>query len=312
MRSGAALGHTGYFHEVSVYSSDEEFLAVTVPFLEEGIDAGEPTIVAFDAERLRLLHSAMDTSTVTVVPMSEQYRRPAVAIRQYRQKLAELTAKGAEQIRVSGQVPHPGTGHHWDWWSRYESAINELYDEFPLWGLCSYDARITPDEVLADVRRTHPFLAEPGGHHHNRDYLSPGEFLPTWRQAPRPAPESGPPFLDLLGPTAAEARQAVRLALAESRVEREPGEDFLMAVSEVVTNGGVHGGPPVRLRIWNHGDRLVATVTDGGTGPADPFVGLVPTEGSLTAGLGLWIAHQVCRHVALYADDEGFAVRLEC
>lgn len=312
MRSGAAAGHSGYFHEVAVYSSDEEFLAVTVPFLQGGVDAGEPALAAVGDGQLRLLRSAMDTSRVTVVPISEQYRRPAVSIRQYRNMLAELTAKGAEQIRVAGQVPHPGTGQPWDWWSRYESAINVLYDEYPLWGMCSYDSRSTPDEVLEDVRRTHPFMASAGGHHRNQDYLPPEEFLPGWREAPRPAPESDPPFLDLLSPTAAEARHAVRLMLAQSRVERESGEDFLMAVSEVVTNGTAHGGPPVRLRLWNHGDRVVATVTDNGPGPADPFVGLVAAEGSLTAGLGLWIAHQICRHVALYADDEGFVVRLEC
>ena len=45
MRSGAAAGHRGYFHEAAFYSSTEEFLAVVVPFLREGVAAGEPIVV---------------------------------------------------------------------------------------------------------------------------------------------------------------------------------------------------------------------------------------------------------------------------
>jgi hypothetical protein len=40
VRTGAAAGHRGYFHETAFYSSDEEFLAIVVPFLE-GSDAGD-------------------------------------------------------------------------------------------------------------------------------------------------------------------------------------------------------------------------------------------------------------------------------
>ena len=36
MRTGAAAGHRGYLHEALCYSTDEEFLAVVVPFLTEG------------------------------------------------------------------------------------------------------------------------------------------------------------------------------------------------------------------------------------------------------------------------------------
>ena len=32
MRTGAAAGHRGYFHETAFYSSAEEFLAIVVPF----------------------------------------------------------------------------------------------------------------------------------------------------------------------------------------------------------------------------------------------------------------------------------------
>ena len=36
MRTGAAAGHRGFFHEAACYGSDDDFVAVTVPFVEGG------------------------------------------------------------------------------------------------------------------------------------------------------------------------------------------------------------------------------------------------------------------------------------
>jgi anti-sigma regulatory factor (Ser/Thr protein kinase) len=313
MRSGAAAGHSGYFHETAFYSSDAELLGVVVPFLQDGIDAGEPVVVAFGPHNEKSLRAAMDTSKLTVVRADEQYLRPAVAIRKYRELLAEYTAGGAQQIRVVGDVPHPGVGEPWDWWARYEAAINHAYDDFPVWGLCPYDTRTAPEAVLEDVRRTHPRVATADGRHlHNDRYEDPAGFLPPWRDAPRPEPEPGRPFAELTDPTAALARRVTHEALVDTRLDPAHAEDFVMAVSEVVTNAFVHGRPPVVLRLWRGPGRAVATVTDRGAGPVDPFAGLTATTSTESAGLGLWIAHQVCRHVAMYTDDEGFVVRLVC
>jgi hypothetical protein len=54
----------------------------------------------------------------------------------------------------------------------------------------------------------------------------------------------------------------------------------------------------------------VATVTDRGDGPADPFAGLLPVTGASSAGLGLWLTHQRRSHVPLDTTDDGFAIRL--
>ncbi|WP_426504496.1 hypothetical protein ACPPVO_44060 [Dactylosporangium sp. McL0621] len=57
--------------------------------------------------------------------------------------------------------------------------------------------------------------------------------------------------------------------------------------------------------------RVVATVTDGGPGPAYPFAGLLPVGGDdAPAGFGLWIAHQTCDRASLYRSADGVTVRL--
>lgn len=314
MRSGAAAAHEGYFHETAFYTSDEELLAVAVPFLRGAQEAGEPALVTFAARNAALVRSALDDlEGVEFVAGVTQYRNPAQTIADYRGRFARLTADGATQIRVVGDVPHPGTGASWDAWARYEAAVNHAYDEFPLWGLCPYDVRITPDDVLEEVRRTHPHVADAaGGHHANPHFEDPCAFLAA-RRRPAPDPlQRGAPVLEEHDPTPAQARAAIRRA-ARRILDAESFEGLRMAVTEAVSNAARHGRPPVVLRAWTGPGRVVVTVTDAGPGPDDLLAGLLPQHGrgaDDSAGLGLWIAHQLCHDVVLDRDASGFTIRL--
>ncbi|GAA4958247.1 sensor histidine kinase [Actinoplanes utahensis] len=311
MRTGAAAGHHGYYHEAVCFGSDEDLLAVALPFLTGGVDAGEPTVVALGSRHTELVRAALPPGLpVTYLTGASVYARPAGAIRAYRELLAGYHAGGAAQIRIIGAVPPEVLGVTWDWWARYESAVNHAYDEFPLWGMCAYDTRTTSAAVLADVRRTHPRTALPGGRHvPNRDYTDPIPYLGERRQ-PVPDPvQRTTPRADLLAPTAAEARRAVRDA-GRGHLPYQEVEDLIVAVSEAVANAHRHGRGPIRVRLWCGADRIVVAVTDSGTGPKDPFAGLLPAGDGSHGGLGLWIAHQSCNHVALYRDPAGFTIRL--
>ncbi|MBP2334412.1 anti-sigma regulatory factor (Ser/Thr protein kinase) [Saccharothrix coeruleofusca] len=307
MRTGAARDHVGYFHETAFYRDDEDFLGLVVPFLEEGLRAGEPTLVACGAANERLLRAALsDVRGITFLPGADQYARPTEAILNYRRMFADHAAAGVAQIRVIGDVPHPGTGAPWDWWARYEAAANRVFGEFPLWGLCPYDLRTTPAEVVDDVLRTHPHVARPDGQHLANPGFDPFGRWPAWRPHPL---QSRPPRVELLDPSPAEARRAVERVCDGVALGEDERDDIVYAASEAVTNGLCHGKPPVRLRVWADAARVVVAVTDGGPGPEDPLVGLVPTEDSASGGLGLWIAHRTCRDVAMTHDEEGYTIR---
>ncbi|MCS7477513.1 anti-sigma factor RsbA family regulatory protein [Umezawaea endophytica] len=313
MRSGAARGYEGYYHETAFYDSDEEFLALVAPFVLDGVAAGEPTLVACGGLNEKLLRAELGGSAtgITYVAADDRYSRPTSAIKRYREVFAELTAAGARQIRVIGDVPHPGVGVPWDWWARYEAVVNQAFDDFPLWGMCPYDTRTTPAAVLADVARTHPrILTAEGDHRVNPRYEEPSGFLTT---RPRPLPdalESRSPALVLLDPAPVDVRRAVREATAGTTLTEDEADDLVFAASEAVTNALSHGRPPVRFRLWADRDHVVLTVTDQGPGPSDPTVGLLPTTKTVTAGLGLWLTYQTCSYVTLGRDDEGFTVRV--
>ncbi|MCC8244716.1 sensor histidine kinase [Saccharothrix luteola] len=306
MRSGAASGHVGYFHETAFYGSDDDYRSVVVPFVDEGVAACEPVLVACRPANERLVRDAVaDPSGVVFLHGGDQYDRPTEAIMAYRKLFAEYA--GAAQIRVVGDVPHPGVGAAWDWWSRYEAAVNEVFAEYPLWGLCPYDLRTTPARVLADVVRTHPHVAGTDGSHlPNPRYRSSWALPPTGPTAF----EAGRPLVELTDPTPAEARRAVTTACVGTRLSHDEVDDIVYAASEAVTNAQSHGRPPVRLRAWAGPTHVLVAVTDRGDGPASPLAGLVPTDRTATAGVGLWLTHRTCREVSMSRDAEGFTIRL--
>ncbi len=312
MRTGAAHDHDGYFHELALYASDDELLDVVVPFLEGGLEAGEPTIVAFSERNAALVRRSIgEPAGLRYVDGTDQYARPATTIKGYRDLFAQHVAAGATQIRVVGDVPHPGTGHPWDAWARYEAVINRAYDDFPLWGLCPYDLRITPEPVLDEVLRTHPQIVDPTGRHeHNPRFEDPVTFLRARRNTFADPLEAREPVVELIDPTPAAARQAAVAVSATTAVDPAAIDDLALAVSEVVANAQLHGQSPVRFRLWADPDRVIATITDAGEGPTDPFIGLVPVPAGSPDGRGLWIAHQLCHHVTMERDDGGFTVRL--
>lgn len=291
---------TAFFHETAFYGSDDDFLALAVPFVEGGLRAGHPTLVACAEQNTALLRGALSRAdAVTYLPGADQYSRPSDAIANYREVFQKLS--GAPQIRTIGDVPHPGVGVQWDWWARYEAAVNQAYAEFPLWGLCPYDTRTTPDYVLADVARTHPHIATSGMSTDFGSSLGP----------PRPdALQQGTALVDLVDPSPGAVRAAVAAAIETTQLSEDGAHDVVYAASEIVTNGMSHGVAPVRFRLWADGSRVVVAATDQGGGPADPLAGLVPTSASRTAGLGLWILHRTCDYVSMGRDDDGFTVRV--
>jgi anti-sigma regulatory factor (Ser/Thr protein kinase) len=309
MRSGAARGHVGHFHEAGFYGSDAEFAALIVPFVEEGVAAGEPVIIGYDERKSGLLRSWLaDVSGVEFISDSSLYATPARAIAAYRRLFEFHMATGAGQIRIAGDVPHPGNGGRFEGWDRYEWAVNTVWQEFPVWGLCLYDTAAAPPQVLEVVERTHPRLVSPSG---RRQASGRYQDAPVFGAPPVPDPlEATKPLADLAGWPAADIRRVIA-RVGRGRVPDATLTDLIIGASEAVTNAYHHGRPPVRVCIWAAPGRVVVAVHDTGPGPASPLAGLVPVSpGPASLGMGLWVMHQLDIDVALIRAPGGFTVRL--
>ena len=177
--------------------------------------------------------------------------------------------------------------------------------------MCLYDRRITPQDVLDDVERTHPLIATTdGAHRPNGRYHEPAGFLRS-RPPPPPDPiEADPPYVEMIDPVPTACRHAVQYVARRTRLGGDDVDQLVVATSEAVTNAITHGQPPVTVRMWAAAARIVVTVTDRGAGPDDPYVGLVPQPSAANGagGFGLWIAHQLLP--VAFNRDNGFTVRL--
>jgi anti-sigma regulatory factor (Ser/Thr protein kinase) len=306
--TGPGPGHAGFHHETAFYGTGDEFIDIVVPFLRDGIDAGEPVVVACGDSNVELLRHATDCGEVRFLPRADQYSHPAGAIRAYRKLFEELTGSGANRIRVVGDVPHPGVGADWHAWSRYEAAVNHAFGPYPVWGLCPYDTRLAPPDVLHDVVCTHPHVVRPDGRHVNAEFVDPRTFLAR-RPTPPPPLLSHRPVIEMVDPSPRTCRAALVDAAVEEVLGPERTQDLLLAASEAVTNAHRHGVGPVAVRAWVGVDRVVLEVADVGPGPRDALAGWVPPAPDQPGGRGLWIANQLCSDMT-FAVGDGCSLRL--
>ena len=258
-----------FLHDALFFSSPDELVAATVPFVQEGLAAGDAVVVAASPATADVVRRAVDgDERVHVVERENCYtRRTPAAVTAFRRLADELSAAGAARVRVVGETDFGRTEREQLEWQRYEAVINSVLGPWPLWGLCVFDTTRLPESVLESVARTHPTVVAGPTRTPNPRFVDPADYL---RGLPVPVEplQAGTPLLavdDVADPIA--LRHAVAAELAAVGGDREVVEDFLLAVDETTSNAVRHGSPPVGLRLWASADRVVCSVTDRGPGP---------------------------------------------
>ncbi|MGY1738155.1 anti-sigma factor RsbA family regulatory protein [Geodermatophilus sp. SYSU D00684] len=310
----------GLVHAALLHDSAEELAAAAVPFLADGLAAGQPAVLACSEDHNALLARALgDDDRILLLSHEDIYAGTdhtgtAHALATYRRMLHRQVAAGVPGIRLVGALPLDQRPR-WGQWHRYEAVFNVAMGRMPLASVCAYDRREISDAMRDGVEETHPALLTPAGLVPNDRYVEPATVLRrTATVQGNPVPE-GPPTLvlaDLTDPARLpELRVRVRAALDGAGAQEARHGRFAAAVTEVLGNAFRHGAPPVAVRLWITPARLEATVTDCGEGFDDPLAGFVPpfTSSSL-AGAGLWVARQACDTLATFRTPSGFTVRL--
>lgn len=293
-------------HEALVYSSDEEFLARVVPFLHDGISAGQPAIVVLTPKKVALLREALgqDAQGVSFVDAGTHYRRPAHALAEYRRQLdEELARPNVELVRVIGEVQFgPTTQEHEDW-TRYESVLNRAFAGYPAWVVCPYDARFLPDQVVADALHTHPFVSSGDQPDPSAGYIETDELVepPVRIRTVRAAGGGGP--LERL--TITRERDLDDLRRAVAGAARAGGlapvivEDVTVAVGELARDGLRRGEEETSVQVARDRARWHCDVT-----------GPVSEQTDTDDDLGLLIARLISERVELAAGPGTQTVRL--
>ena len=312
--SDPASPYRGYAHDALLFDTDDRLIDVAVPFLLEGLAAGEAAVVATAPRTADVLRDAVDGHPlVHVLARGDVYRpRTPTAITTFRRLAEQRTSEGATRVRVVGEADFGRTERDWLEWQRYEAVINHALAAWPLWGLCVYDTQRLPEQILDSALRTHSGVVTSAGRAPNPRFMQPAEYLGTL-PVPAEALEDTEPRLTALDVTDfIDLRHRVAAELATVAGSRDAIDDYLLAVDEMSSNAARHGRPPIDLRLWTAPDRIVCTIADRGPGWDDPFAGYGPAHGEdlSRGGMGLWLARQLCDHVDITTDAEGTRVRL--
>ncbi|MFZ5870879.1 MAG: anti-sigma factor RsbA family regulatory protein [Actinomycetota bacterium] len=296
-------------HQAVFYRSHDDLLQAVVPFLEEGMAAGEATVAITTEDVAARLKAALNGERrLAVMDAREVFSRPIDALEAYRAVTeAELEA-GARRVRLLGEVA-PGTMGSWYRWAWFEAASNRLLAGLPLSALCLYDEQALSPAVLDVGRRAHPAVRAGDGWRDNHDFVPPESMLrPLGRQELEDLPTQTPDLrlVDVTDSTAARRE----LATVVRRLAGARGDDLVGAVSELLTNARQHGRPPVGLDLWCRDGTLVCVVSDGGPGIDDPLVGFQPPL-LPDAGAGLWLARNLVDHLTIGRTGDRFAVLVE-
>ena len=289
------LPNERFRHEALLYSGDEQFVEACVSFIRAGLEADEPTLVVALADKLEKLREALgpNAKRVHFGDMAEIGRNPARIIPAWQEFVDEHAEPGI-RLRGIGEPIFPARDpHELVECERHEALLNLAFagaDRF--WLMCPYDTDALPPEVIAQAKRNHPYVAQGEHHELSADYIGEEAIA-----EPFAAELPGPPA------DAAEVRfgerelERVRLFVADhctaAGLVRERVSELVFAINEIATNSLEHGGGSGLLRMWRHGDKVVAEIRDAGR-LEDPLVDRrVPDTGDHT-GRGLWLANQLC------------------
>lgn len=296
----ASAPSKGLVHQALIYGSEQEFMDVALPFVEQGVASGEPTLVAVGEWNVENLRAALGDAPpgLTLASVERWYDTSA----RTRERLGRWVAERADRgrVRVMGEPPwavgHPAQVRDW---ARHESVLNLAFSEYPVTFVCPYDARVMPEDILGHARSTHPEIVDSAGVTRSGGYEEPVEFCRRLDSAvDRPA---GEPFAELRFGLAdlPEVRRAVGAIATEAGLARSRADELVLAVNEVATNAVVHGGPPATLRFWHGDDEIVFEVSDGGDGIRDALAGQLAPPTAERGGRGLWLTRLLCDAVEI-------------
>jgi anti-sigma regulatory factor (Ser/Thr protein kinase) len=301
----------GYRHQALLYEGIDGFMDGALPFLQEGLEAGDAMLVAVGPDRIARLRAALGEAAgrIAFVDMHELGRNPGRIIPAWEDFLADPRHAG-RAFRGIGEPIWAGRSEaELVECQLHESLLNVAFadaEDFTL--LCPYDVAALDPAVVHEARCSHPEAVEAHEHTSSHEYRGAEDLLSPF-DVPLPPPPSAAAVLGFDRRSLQLVRSTTAGLGEEAGLEAERTEDLVLAVNEMATNSLRHGGGRGVLRMWRDAGSLVCEVRDGGR-IEDPLVGRrVPRPGQV-GGWGVWTAHQISDLVQLRSGHDGTVVRI--
>jgi hypothetical protein len=303
-RTTPAAGSTpdgGFRHQGCLYGSDAEFLAIAVPFAQDGLRRGEPVLVTTTAANLELLDAAMgaDADRIAIAESAYIGRRPAKlagALRRYWTRHRSTAPTGA--VRVLAEPPRAGSPRDEAAWQRAEAEFNVSLAGTRIWMICPYDTRTLDAGAVEHARRTHPEYVVGGEVRPSAEFTAPGRA----EGVPAP-PGAAADLFRFEGDLVAVRRHVLDRASALLRSE-DTATLFGVAVGEAIAYLLEHGIDRAAVWVRPAAGRVVCTLHSDRPVDGPAFYGLRP------AGTGLWMTDRICEWLDVSSDAAGCTIEL--
>ncbi|MGH7761759.1 MAG: anti-sigma factor RsbA family regulatory protein [Candidatus Dormibacteraceae bacterium] len=296
-------------HEALMYGSVDQFLGGTVPFIRDGVTAGEPVLVVEPAAKVDMLRKALgrDADAVMFADMSAVGANPARIIPAWQEFVTRH--EGATRLRGIGEpIWNERTPDELIECQRHESLLNVAFGGGrPLWLLCPYDTERLDASVIDEARRSHEFVTD-GTQTQRSDAFRGREA--SGAPFDVPLPQCGTAVSRIhFGPNdLASVRNLVAQHAEAAGLGAMRAAELVVAVNEVATNSIQHGSGRGSLTFWQDESAAICEISDRGT--FDKSLADRERPQSVMAPRGLWLANQLCDLVQIRTLPDGTVVRL--
>jgi anti-sigma regulatory factor (Ser/Thr protein kinase) len=269
-------------HEVVFYRGRDQLERTAREFVEAGLAAGEPVLVALPHESLEVVARALDGTpgSVAFEDLARSGGNPGRILPVFQ----DWVDRHRGRVRVLGEPAWPGRSRaEMVECLRHESLVNVALAQAEMTMLCQYDAS-------ASTR-----------------YVEPPELhLPErWPLEPPPADVDALVFEGDLW----RLRQFVGSDERVVALGVERGRRLLLSVNEAATNALEHGDGRCEVKIWRDGASVISEVSSGGWFD-DPLAGRLRPAEDAVSGRGLWLINQLCDMVELRSAEPATVVRM--
>ena len=214
--AGTVLSN-GNRHFCAFFRTEDEEMRTLLPFIREGLDAGEKAIHIVNAKtcdehRRRLIAAGVDVASaeksgqleVVAWPNSELLGGgafdPERALRLIEQLLTVAHEQGYRRSRGIGYMGWALRNHiRGDDLMAYEARLNTMLARYDDPIICSYDLSRASGSVVLDVMRTHPAALIGGVLQQNPFYLPPEQMLEELRARGERVPETASDGIEAAG-----------------------------------------------------------------------------------------------------------------
>ncbi|MGK5547941.1 anti-sigma factor RsbA family regulatory protein [Streptomyces sp. URMC 127] len=290
--TAGAVGSAGFVHHACLYASDAEFLAMAVPFVRDGLAAGEPVLAATTPANIELLREALGESAHHLDTAETAYfgRRPVDRVSAFLRYHERRTRPGRRTRVIAEPLWAGRSARQIAEWKRMESGLNVLLAGLPLWMVCPYDTRVVPGDVAEAAVATHPVRLDGRRQAPCASYTDPAVYAAGVTAEGLAAASCAPPRALRAGPTgdAAVLRRAARERAAAAGLTGDRLSLAELAAHEAAAYLLAREGALVTLCAWEEPGAVVCELRrrEPGDGRGEPAGGRMGPDDGGRMGLG--------------------------